>query len=89
MTTIIPHNYGGRLCNQIIRNLAVTMIAEKFDLQVYYSSPEAMNQLGIPLFSGNQNHPYTKIVTDQNYFKVYHSDPVSYTHLTLPTSDLV
>jgi len=78
MTTIIPHNYGGRLGNQIIRNVAVSIIAEKFDLQVQYSSMFSMNQLGIFLFSGRQNHEYTKVLNDYNYFHVYHSDEIDY-----------
>jgi len=38
MTTTTQYN--GRLCNQIIRNLAVSKIAEKNDLFVEYSSYE-------------------------------------------------
>ena len=78
MTTIVPHNYGGRLGNQLIRNLAVSMIAEKFDLKVFYSSPDLMKQLGIPLFSGSQTYTSTKVVTDKNYFTIYHSYQIDY-----------
>ena len=43
MTTTTQYN--GRLCNQIIRNLAVSKIAEKNDLFVEYSSYEEIKQL--------------------------------------------
>ena len=36
-------NGGGRLGNQIIRNLAVSIIASKFDLSVDYSSKDLIN----------------------------------------------
>ena len=40
---------NGRLGNQIIRNLAASLIAEKFDLTVTYSSKLLIDQLGIPI----------------------------------------
>ena len=39
----------GRLCNQIIRNIALSIVAEKFDLKAEYQSIEYMKDLGIPL----------------------------------------
>ena len=42
---------GGRLCNQIVRNLALSILAEKYDLYVAYSSYDNINnKLGIELF---------------------------------------
>lgn len=72
MTT--TSNNNGRLGNQIIRNLAVSFIAKKYDLQVNYSSYDLINKLGIPLFSGSNLFEHTIELTDDNYFSVYESD---------------
>ena len=40
-------SYNGRLGNQIIRNLAVSLIAEKHNLYVNYSNNVLIKQLGI------------------------------------------
>lgn len=49
-------NCNGRLCNQIIRNLALSILAEKYDLYVEYSNYDNINnKLGIELFIGNKN----------------------------------
>jgi hypothetical protein len=69
MTTTTQYN--GRLCNQIIRNLAVSKIAEKNDLFVEYSSYEEIKQLGIDLFIGTQKYDKTIPLTDNNYFLIY------------------
>jgi hypothetical protein len=72
MTTTTPHN--GRLCNQIIRNLAVSLIATKHDLQVYYSSKDRMDALGIQLFCGKTAHDNTVLLNDNNYLAILNSD---------------
>jgi hypothetical protein len=78
MTTIIAHSYGGRLGNQIIRNIAVSLIAEKFNLQVSYSSQPFMDDLGIPLYHGTHVHEETRPLTESNYFDVLDSDTLDY-----------
>lgn len=65
---------NGRLGNQIIRNLAVSLIAEKHDLSINYSNKESINKLGIDLFSGSTTHPNTINLTDDNYFFIYKSN---------------
>ena len=50
MTSTVKGN--GRFCNNLIRNIAVSLIAEKHDLAVEYSYQENMNALGPRLFSG-------------------------------------
>ena len=40
----------GRLCNQVIRNIALSIVDEKFDLKTEYQSLEKMKELGIPFF---------------------------------------
>jgi hypothetical protein len=78
MTTTTTHPDFGRLGNQIIRNLAVSLIAEKHNLTVYYGNKELINKLGIELFSGSNIHTSTEKLTDDNYFNVYNSDNVNY-----------
>ena len=65
MTTTTLHN--GRLGNQIIRNLSVSLIAEKNDLYVEYSSYEVIKDLGIDLFIGTNKYDCTIPLTDDNY----------------------
>jgi hypothetical protein len=66
-------NYNGRLGNQIIRNLALSIIAEKFDLHVSYYNNEMIDELGIKLFSGNRIFNNTVTLDDDNYFSIYNS----------------
>lgn len=72
MITTTP-TYNGRLGNQIIRNLAISFIAEKHNLRVSYSSKEKIDQLGIKLFSGELIHDNKIIVNDNNYFEILNS----------------
>ncbi len=66
---------NGRLCNQIIRNLALSILAEKFDLYVKYSSFEDINnKLGISLFVGKRHFNKTITITDSNYMKYFNED---------------
>jgi hypothetical protein len=58
----------GRLGNQIIRNLAVSFVAEKYDLKVNYSNSDLIRGLGIELYSGNKEYDNTIELTDKNYF---------------------
>ena len=60
----------GRLGNQIIRNLAVSLIAEKHNLYVDYSSHSLISELGINLFCGQNKYKNTMELTDDNYFSV-------------------
>jgi len=71
MTTV---GGGGRLGNQIIRNLAVSLLVKKYNLQAHYSHKEyteLISKLGIELYSGSQVHKNTVELTDNNYFKIY------------------
>lgn len=63
-------NGPGRLGNQIIRNLAVSIVAEKHNLCVTYGSNDAMKDLGIQLFVGKNNYDNTIAITDENYFDI-------------------
>ena len=75
MTTTTDTN--GRLCNQIIRNLAVSFIAKKHNLNVKYSNYYLISsQLGIDLFtSGTQIY---SDINELNYFDIYNTDNITY-----------
>ena len=61
----------GRLGNQIIRNIAVSLLAEKSNLHVTYSSHELISQLGIDLFCGTMHHEIPMELHDANYMRIY------------------
>ena len=61
---------NGRLCNQIIRNLAVSFIAQKNDLKVEYSSFDRIERIGIPLFVGSKVYDTTVELTDDNFMEI-------------------
>lgn len=62
---------AGRLCNQIIRNICTSILAEKHDLNVVYSSYDLISKLGIYLYTKGKNK-YNQIikVSDDNYFNL-------------------
>jgi hypothetical protein len=62
---------NGRLCNQIIRNLAVSLIAEKYNLYVEYCNKSLINNLGINLFTGKEKFNNMITLDDNNYFSIY------------------
>ena len=72
MTSTI--NTPGRLGNHIIRNLALSLIAQKFDLYVIYSYYELIKQLGIELFIGNNNYNTIQTLNDNNYMNILQSN---------------
>lgn len=67
----------GRLGNQIIRAIAVSMIAEKMGIRVQYSSHYAIQQLGIPLYSDKKTYRNTVDLTDENYSTLYETPPMA------------
>lgn len=69
---------NGRLGNQIIRNLAVSLIAEKYNLKVIYYNEVIINKLGIKLFSGENVYKKMIELNDNNYFYIYNSGNVNY-----------
>ena len=67
---------NGRLGNQIIRNICISLIAEKHNLKVqqYCNFHKIRNLLGIPLYVSGRNSYSTEIeITDENFFT--HLDP--------------
>lgn len=69
---------NGRLGNQIIRNLAVSLLAEKHNLKVDYYNKDLINKLGIELFSGSNSYNINQYLTDDNFFKIYSSNKLTY-----------
>jgi hypothetical protein len=77
MTTTTYNN--GRLCNQIIRNLAVSFIAEKNNLNVNYANYDLISsQLGINLFIGTNIYSDTNELNELNYFDIYNASNITY-----------
>lgn len=65
----------GRLCNQIIRNLSLSLLAEKYDLYVEYSNFENINnKLGIELFIGKRKYNKTLVINNNNYMKYFNNN---------------
>ena len=71
-------NCNGRLGNQIIRNLAVSLVAKKHNLKVQYCNKDLINKLGIELFSGSNSYNCIQHLTDDNYFTIYNIDEINY-----------
>ena len=65
MTSTTGRN--GRLGNQIIRNLAVSLLAKKHNLKVEYYNKDLIKKLGIELFTGSNSYNYINYLTDDNY----------------------
>lgn len=76
MTTTTGKN--GRLGNQIIRNLAVSLLAEKHNLNVNYYNKDLIHKLGIQLFCGSCSYNKIQRLTDENYFLIYNMDTIHY-----------
>lgn len=65
---------NGRFCNQVFRNIAVSLIAEKCDLMVNYISCNDFDLLGIRLYKeGQKVYATTNCLTDQNYMEMYNN----------------
>lgn len=74
----------GRLCNAILRNLAMSILAEKYDLHTEYERYHAINnELGIKLFIGNNKHTQTKVVHNSNFLEYYKNDKPIFHNLNL------
>ena len=58
----------GRLCNQIIRNKAMSLLAEKFDLEIEYQNYNLISgSLGIYLYKGNKKFSSSIEINDGNF----------------------
>lgn len=61
---------NGRLCNQIIRNLCISILAKKFNLFVEYSQHSKIESLGIVLYIGSNKFNKQIVLNDDNFFNV-------------------
>ena len=77
MTSTTSKN--GRYGNQFIRNIAVSLIAEKYNLNVKYSSNHDTLSLGINLYSGEKIYDEIIELNNKNYFEILNAkEPVNY-----------
>ena len=67
-------NGRGRLGNQIIRNLCMSIVAEKHDLKVDYENYEKIVSLGIKLHIGSKIFNNTIELKDENFFDILNLD---------------
>jgi hypothetical protein len=77
-TITLGNGQYGRLGNQIIRNLCISIIAKKFDLYVVYSSHEQIKSLGIDLFSGNMIYDNRIKLTEENFFEILAMEKIDF-----------
>ena len=69
---------SGRLGNQIVRSIACSMFAERFNLSITYKYYDDLKKLGINLFIGEDIHPVTKRLTDNNYFNYLEMENINF-----------
>ena len=63
------------MCNHIIRNLAVSILAKKYDLFVKYSYyVDINNKLGIELFIGNNKYDKNIHLGNNEFMKYYYNN---------------
>jgi len=68
----------GRFGNNLICNLASSIVAEKFDLYINYNNKDNFERLGIKLYSGNKIHNNTILLKGDNYFDILNSSHLNY-----------
>jgi hypothetical protein len=69
---------NGRLCNQIIRNLATSLVATKHNLFVDYANYNLIKELGIDLYIGENKYDNTVEINNDNYFNILLLDSINY-----------
>lgn len=81
MTTTLGTN--GRFCNHFIRNICVSMIANKYDLSVTYSYDSEMKSMGIDLYSGSKRYNRYTELNDVNFLHYLYSVEPFYENFTI------
>lgn len=67
----------GRLCNQMFRNIALSIMAYKHDLAIRsYASLQLMSRLGVPLYYGTRVYPRMVELSDEEYMSMYYADTI-------------
>jgi hypothetical protein len=67
-TTDVKHH--SRFCNCFLRNLCVSIAAERGNLTATYDHYDEIMELGVPLFSGDLTHKHTVMFNDELFEKV-------------------
>jgi hypothetical protein len=76
---------GGRFGNQIIRNLCMSLIAERFNLIMRYQRGNEIEKLGFTLFNGIKKYRKHKVVTEKNFHHFLKRQTMSYNIRSNPT----
>jgi hypothetical protein len=82
MTIILEGTNGwGRLCNQIIRSISISILAKKHNLIVQYPIEyiEIMNKLGMILFNGSKTYSNIKYINDNNFIHYLNLNSIDFT----------
>ena len=69
---------NGRFGNQLIRNIATSMIAKRHNLKIQYCNEDKINKLGIDLFHGEKSWENTLRVNDENFFSFLTCDKMTF-----------
>jgi hypothetical protein len=70
---------AGRLCNQIIRNIVCSALAQKHNLKFVYGFHEKISELGIELYTnGTHNYPNTIVIKDDDFFVLLKQESLTY-----------
>ena len=65
---------GGRLCNQIIRNIAASIICKKHNKKIHYYMYTETKKLGINLYTYEHEYNSTIVLKNEKYFQVLNND---------------
>lgn len=65
---------GGRLCNQIIRNIAASIICKRHNKKIRYCMYTETEKLGINLYTSEHEYDSTIVLKNETYFQVLNND---------------
>jgi hypothetical protein len=70
---------GGKLCNNIIRNIVCSVIAKKHDLKFIYDFHKKTAELGIELYTdGTKMYTQTVAIKDEDFFKLLEQETLDH-----------
>ena len=69
MTEVISRIWTGRFCNQLIRSIATSIVAQRHNLKVSYAISKELRLLGLELFSGRRYFFYTRVEFNRGLIK--------------------
>jgi len=68
---------GGRLCNQIVRNIAASIICKRHNKKVKYFMHTETENLGINLYTSINKYNSTIVLKNETYFQVLNNNVLS------------